>query len=80
VISPQYGICGINPRYQILLPLPLDKEYKDDRIKFLKEKILETFEIYNYMTNFTKTKVIENKFVAGFNYEQFLNGIEDEED
>jgi DNA-directed RNA polymerase beta' subunit len=86
ILSPQYGIAGINPRIQVNQPLididlndkQFEEKYKSDKIKKLRSKILNDISIYRRLTAFVKTPVIDYKFVAGFNYEQFLNSITEE--
>jgi hypothetical protein len=81
IISPQYGMSGINPRFQVLQPLPdvgmddadFETKYQDaPKIISLRKRIIRDCDTYRRLTNFTKTNVIEYNFVAGFNYEQFF--------
>jgi DNA-directed RNA polymerase beta' subunit len=81
IISPQYGMSGINPRFQILQPLPdmsmndgdFEAKYQEaPEIINLRAKIMRDCDSYRRLTNFIKTNVIEYNFVAGFNYEQFF--------
>jgi hypothetical protein len=81
IISPQYGMSGINPRHQVILPLP-DIELSDNdfetkyqsapKIINLRKKINRDFDTYRRLTSFTKNVRVENLFVGGFNYDQLM--------
>jgi hypothetical protein len=81
ILSPQYGMSGLNPRIQILQPLPdiqlpddeFKNKYKDKKIQELRRKIMIDTKKYCRLTMFIKNPIIDYKFVAGMNYEQVLN-------
>lgn len=81
-ISGQYGACGLNPRLYVQQPLIdislNDKEFNakygsDKRLIECRNIILATRARYKVMTVFTKSEAIKDVFVAGFNYEQYIN-------
>lgn len=82
IISTQYGACGLNPRLYVVQPLidisekyeVFEKKYKSDkRLCELHKLINECRHKYSVFTTFTKTDFIKDIFVAGFNYEQYIN-------
>jgi hypothetical protein len=88
ILSPQYGSSGIEPRLQINQPLVdidlPEEEFEmkyggDERISALRREIKKTFSEYKSLTNFIRNSIVNNIFCAGFNYEQFLNGSEDDD-
>ena len=81
MVSFCYGSAGIDPRLKHDLPLididmdakEFSEKYKNDEdLIELYNSIIESRNIYATITNQIKTKIIENKFVAGFDFEQFL--------
>jgi hypothetical protein len=81
IISPQYGMVGLNPRFQVLIELPdmkLDEEKftkkysSSKRIMELRKKILADCDVYRRLTAFTNLEKVKYEFVAGFNYNQLM--------
>ena len=82
ILSPQYGACGLNPRYFVKQPMfdvlmpqaEFQKKYKvDPRLCQLQVEFQKIHEIYKLMTSFIKQKVINPEFGAGFDYDIFIN-------
>lgn len=80
-ISTMYGCCGLNPRLFVKQPLidielsidDFRKKYKDNRLIELHEIINAYKDIYSLFTSFTRNNSLKPEFVAGFNYEQFID-------
>lgn len=82
LISFCYGSSSIDPRLkheQPLINIDLSREefvkkYKEDsKLIFLYDEIVEARDIYARVTNQIKLNVIQSKFIAGFDYEQWLS-------
>ena len=80
LISTQYGMCGLDPRNEVQIPLPdiemsdseFSKKYSDKRLLELKHEFLNDHERYSRITNFLveKTKLV---LVTGIDFEQLFN-------
>lgn len=81
LVSPQYGACGLSPRLFVVQPLidismessEFTKKYSDKRLHVLYNRIHEYRKRYALTTAFTKSPVIKDIFIAGFNYEQYID-------
>lgn len=79
-VSPVYGLGGYNPRFNFYLPLfdiemssdDIDKKY-GSKVSVLHRKIRQAQDSYKYVTNFISQNIVNGKFNAGFDFEQFLN-------
>lgn len=81
-IGTMYGCCGLNPRLYVEQPLididlkkdEFKKKYgKDEELVKLYDDINEYREIYILFTSFVKDTSLRPIFIAGFNYEQYIN-------
>lgn len=86
LISFTYGNSSLDPRLSHDLPLfdlnmdekEFNEKYDDPNLIHLRDKILEVRKRYGVMTNQTKINVLNDYFVGGFDYEQYLihNSVE----
>lgn len=81
LVSFCYGAASIDPRLKHELPLidislsekEFEKKYKDDdKLISLYKKMNEGRQVYGALTNQIKINSLRDKFVAGFDYDQFL--------
>lgn len=81
IVGTMYGACGLNPRLFVKQPLidinlssnDFKKKYShDSRLIELHTTINEYRNIYSLFTCFSRSESIKNEFVAGFNYEQYI--------
>ena len=81
-ISICYNCCGLNPRAFVKQPLidftlsdaDFNKKYADDkRLIELRKDIASWKERYSRFTCYTKTEALRDIWIAGFNYEQYIN-------
>lgn len=81
IVGTMYGCCGLNPRLFVKQPLidiklspsEFKKKYeKDSRLIELHSIINEYRDIYSLFTCFTRSETVKPEFVAGFNYEQYI--------
>ena len=81
MISTQYGVCGLDSRLEILLPLvdlnltheDFTKKYKaDPRLIELHDDIVQTRERYNDISCFFKQS-LRDWFIAAIDYNQIFN-------
>ena len=82
IVSTVYGCCGLNPRLFVKQPLidvnlsksEFTKKYgSDKRLCELYEKIHEYRNVYMLFTAFTRSEAMKDTFIAGFNYEQYID-------
>lgn len=82
-ISTMYNCCGLNPRLFVKQPL-IDIELKRDEFKKkyegedkhllkLYDSIHECQDVYGHFTCFSRSEAIKPEWIAGFNYEQYIN-------
>ena len=82
-ISTLYNCCGLNPRMFVKQPQP-DIEMKradfvakyeklDSRLIELYDSIHDCMDTYYHFTCFTRSEALKPEWVAGFNYEQYIN-------
>ena len=82
-VSPCYGAASINPRNVFVLPLTdislernaFLKKYSDPALECLYDEINEARTRYARITDFITRKVVEDSFVVGFDYDQYLNSL-----
>lgn len=81
-ISTVYGNCGLNPRLSVKQPLvdidlepkAFAKKYNDKELISLHKKIYDYRSRYADTTLFiSNSNMLEKEFIAGFNYEQYIN-------
>lgn len=84
IISPQYGSCGLDPRRNVKQPLTdismprdeFDVKYADDAEILRLRTVIDGYrDRYRDLTLFTRKDAIEDTFIAGFYYDQFINGL-----
>ena len=82
IVGTMYGCCGLNPRLFVKQPLIdinmkreefMKKYTKDNRIIELYDIINMYRDIYVTFTCFTRSETVKPEFIAGFNYEQYIN-------
>lgn len=81
-ISPSYGVGSYNPRYSFELPLidlslP-DIEFKNKyspRLVEIRDLIKDARNAYVDLTNFLTYEILTDKFVSGYNFEQFIDNF-----
>lgn len=82
-ISTMYNCCGLNPRLFVKQP-QIDIDMKrsdfvakyskvDDKLVQLYDDIHDCMETYFCFTCFTRSEALKPEWVAGFNYEQYIN-------
>ena len=81
-ISTMYNCAGLNPRLFVKQPLidislsksEFTKKYSDDkRLVELYDSLNECRHVYSYFTCFTRSEALKDEWIAGFNYEQYIN-------
>lgn len=80
-ISTMYNCCGLNPRMFVKQPLidinmkrnEFMSKYKDSRIVELYDKIHDCMNCYSRFTCFTRAEALKAEWIAGFDYEQYIN-------
>ena len=82
IVGTMYGCCGLNPRLFVKQPLIdinmkreefMKKYTKDNRVIELYDIINMYKDIYVTFTCFTRSETVKPEFIAGFNYEQYIN-------
>ena len=82
IVGTMYGCCGLNPRMFVKQPLidikmkkdEFKKKYSNDaRLVELHEIINGYRDLYALFTCFTRTETMKPEFIAGFNYEQYID-------
>ena len=86
-ISTMYSCAGLNPRLFVRQPLididlsrsEFEKKYNEDkRLIELYDSIHDCRNVYSYFTRFTSETALKPEWVAGFNYEQYINSYTSE--
>lgn len=87
IISPQYGCIGLDPRRNVVQKLPdikmdineFSEKYKlDKKIIELRKKIEEYQDRYKSLTLFTKQNSINDTFISGFYFDQYIDQLAEE--
>lgn len=83
-VSPCYGSCALNPRAVFTQPLPdismphdefATKYVSDVALIELHKSINEVARIYDITTEFIEYRPYEDKFVAGYDFEQYISHL-----
>ena len=87
-ISTVYNCCGLNPRLFVNQPLidiqlsrdEFKKKYdkEDDKLLALYDSIHDCQNVYAHFTCFTTRDAFGPEWIAGFNYEQYINSYTEE--
>lgn len=72
LVQLQYGPCGVDPRLQVIQPIPEYKDYKDKELKECHDLIEDWKERYSELSHEKGNNIIKNSWNSPFDYEMFL--------